>query len=168
MKCGQTNDERNRRGCWIGWLAAGIGLVGLAVLAGCQQAASPSGPTGSTEQPTSSAALGAASSDAGGPEHRSGRPRLVDLGAGKCLPCKKMAPILEELKREYAGVFDVEFIDVWENQRPALHYGIERIPTQIFLDASGKELFRHEGFFSKEEILNQWKTLGVEVDKKGS
>ncbi|MGQ9575965.1 MAG: thioredoxin family protein, partial [Thermoguttaceae bacterium] len=97
-----------------------------------------------------------------------GRPRLVDLGAGRCIPCKMMAPILAELKREYQGVFDVEFIDVWEDRAPALKYGIEMIPTQIFLDASGKELFRHEGFFSKEEILNTWKRLGIDVERKGT
>ena len=60
-------------------------------------------------------------------------PRLVDLGAGKCIPCKKMAPILEELKKEYAGRMEVEFIDVWKNPDAGKAYGIEMIPTQIFL-----------------------------------
>jgi thioredoxin 1 len=89
-------------------------------------------------------------------------PRLIDLGSKQCIPCKKMAPILEELKKEYAGKFDVEFIDVWipENKPLAAKYEIQLIPTQIFLDASGKERFRHEGFFSKEEILAKWKELG--------
>ena len=90
-------------------------------------------------------------------------PRLVDLGAGKCIPCKMMAPVLEELKREYAGQFDVEFIDVWKDPEPGKTYGIKVIPTQIFLDASGKELFRHEGFFGKEDILKKWAELGVTV-----
>src|SRR5512141_3398391 len=81
-------------------------------------------------------------------------PRLVDLGAGKCIPCKKMAPILEELKKEYAGRMNVEFIDVWVNPDAGKPYGIEVIPTQIFYDAEGKELFRHVGFFAREDILN--------------
>lgn len=89
-------------------------------------------------------------------------PRLLDLGAGKCIPCKMMAPILEELKTEYAGVFEVEFVDVWENPAEAEKHGIQTIPTQIFFDAAGKELFRHVGFFSKEEILAKWKEFGVE------
>ena len=89
-------------------------------------------------------------------------PRLVDLGAGKCIPCKMMAPILEELKTEYAGKFEVVFIDVWEDPDKAKEYGIKIIPTQIFYDASGKELFRHEGFFSKTDILTKWKELGVD------
>lgn len=91
-----------------------------------------------------------------------GLPRLLDLGATKCIPCKMMAPILDELKEQYAGVFAVEFIDVWEKPAEAEKYGVESIPTQIFFDASGKELFRHVGFFSKEEILAKWKEFGVE------
>ena len=89
-------------------------------------------------------------------------PRLVDVGADKCIPCKMMAPILEELKREYAGKFAVEFVDVWKNPGAVDAYGIQLIPTQIFLDASGKELFRHEGFYAKEDILAKWKELGIQ------
>lgn len=93
-------------------------------------------------------------------------PKLIDLGATKCIPCKMMAPILEELKREYAGRLVVEFIDVWENPNAGQRYQIRTIPTQIFYDASGKELFRHEGFYSKEDILGKWKELGVDLEKK--
>jgi len=92
-------------------------------------------------------------------------PRLVDLGADKCIPCKMMAPILEEMKKDYAGTINVEFIDVWKNPDEAKKYNINIIPTQIFYDALGKELFRHEGFFSKEDILNKWKEFGVELVK---
>lgn len=88
-------------------------------------------------------------------------PRLLDLGAGKCIPCKMMKPVLEELKRDYAGQFVTEFIDVWENEGVGQQYGVETIPTQIFYDASGKELFRHTGFYGKEDILNKWKELGI-------
>lgn len=96
-----------------------------------------------------------------------GLPRMVDLGAGKCVPCKMMAPILEELKKEYEGRLNVVFIDVWENPEEATKYKINMIPTQIFYDASGKELFRHEGFFAKEDILGKWKELGIELTAKG-
>jgi thioredoxin 1 len=92
-----------------------------------------------------------------------GRPRLVDLGADKCIPCKLMAPILEELKKEYAGRLDVVFIDVWKDREAGKPYGIAVIPTQIFYDASGKERFRHEGFFAKQEILNKFKEIGVDL-----
>ena len=92
-------------------------------------------------------------------------PRLVDLGADKCIPCKMMAPLLVELRSEYEGTLKVEFIDVWKNPDEAPKYGIKLIPTQIFFDASGKELFRHEGFYSKEDILAKWTELGVELTK---
>lgn len=95
--------------------------------------------------------------------NRTGRPRLLDLGATKCIPCKKMAPILEELKQEYAGRMDVQFIDVWQNQDAAGQYGIQTIPTQIFFDAAGKEMYRHEGFLAKEDILKKWNELGVDL-----
>jgi thioredoxin 1 len=88
-------------------------------------------------------------------------PRLVDLGAHSCIPCKKMAPILEELRKEYEGRLRVDFIDVWQNPDEGPKYGIRLIPTQIFFDAAGKELARHEGFISKEDILAQWTALGV-------
>jgi thioredoxin 1 len=94
---------------------------------------------------------------------RATRPRLLDLGATKCIPCKKMAPILEELKQEYVGRMDVEFIDVWQNRDAAGQYGIESIPTQIFFDAAGKELYRHQGFYAKDDILKKWNELGVDL-----
>lgn len=90
-------------------------------------------------------------------------PRLVDLGADKCIPCKQMAPILEDMKTAYAGQLEVEFIDVWKNPDAGGSYGIRIIPTQVFFDASGKELFRHEGFYGKEDMLAKWKELGVDL-----
>ena len=92
-----------------------------------------------------------------------GLPRLVDLGSVTCIPCKMMAPILDEMKSEYAGRLEVEFIDVNENREAARQYGIKLIPTQIFFDTSGKELWRHEGFISREDILAKWKELGVNL-----
>lgn len=88
-------------------------------------------------------------------------PKLLDLGATKCIPSKMMAPVLVGLKQEYAGKMKVEFIDVWQNETAGKQYGVEMIPTQIFYDATGKELFRHTGFFSKAAILAKWQELGV-------
>lgn len=88
-------------------------------------------------------------------------PKLLDLGAGKCIPCKMMAPILDELKKDYKSKFLIEFIDVWKNEDAGKKHKIRMIPTQIFFDKDGKELFRHEGFYSKEDILNKWKELGI-------
>ncbi|MBN1795205.1 MAG: thioredoxin family protein [Sedimentisphaerales bacterium] len=99
------------------------------------------------------------------PEKAVNLPLLVDLGAGKCIPCKMMKPILDELKQEYKERFHVTVIDVWENPNAGEKYGIRLIPTQIFFDAAGKELFRHEGFYSKEDILGKWKELGIELKR---
>ncbi len=93
-------------------------------------------------------------------------PRLVDLGAGKCMQCKMMTPVLEQLKKDYAGQMDVEFIDVWKNEDAAKKYKIKLIPTQIFYGADGKELFRHEGFFGRDDILAKWRELGVKLSGK--
>jgi thioredoxin 1 len=90
-------------------------------------------------------------------------PRLVDLGAGKCIPCKAMAPILEGLRTEYAGRMEVQFIDVWKDPDAGKAYGIRIIPTQIFYGPDGKELARHQGFMGKDEILAQWKAVGVSL-----
>jgi thioredoxin 1 len=104
--------------------------------------------------------------DSSGPRQPAVLPRLIDLGADKCIPCKMMAPILEELKVEYRGRFEVDVIDVWKKPEAGRQWRIRVIPTQIFIDQSGKELYRHEGFFSKEYILKKWKELGVDVEWK--
>jgi len=93
-----------------------------------------------------------------------GLPRLVDVGAEACIPCKLMAPILEELRQEYAGRLEVIFIDVWKNPGAGSVYRVYAIPTQIFYDAAGRELFRHPGFISKEDILETWKKLGIDLE----
>jgi thioredoxin 1 len=108
------------------------------------------------------AASGDDTPDAGAEVHGN-IPRLVDLGADKCIPCKQMAPILEELKTEYAGRFDVTFIDVWKNTNAGAEYGVRVIPTQIWFSADGNELHRHEGFIGKEDILATWRELGVDI-----
>jgi thioredoxin 1 len=87
-------------------------------------------------------------------------PRLVDVGADKCIPCKAMAPILEELRQEYAGRLRVDFIDAWKYPDQAAPFNVYGIPTQIFFDPAGRELHRHLGFISKEDILATWRRLG--------
>jgi thioredoxin 1 len=113
--------------------------------------------------PTVAAESAQAAPDAASPAIPAARPRLVDLGADKCIPCQMMAPILEELKATYVNQFQVEFIDVWKNPDAGEQYGIRVIPTQIFYDAEGQERFRHEGFFAKEDMLAKWKELGVDL-----
>jgi thioredoxin 1 len=91
----------------------------------------------------------------------SGKPTVADFGARSCIPCKKMAPILEELNRELSGKANVLFTDVWKDDGIAGRYRIQMIPTQIFFDSKGKEVKRHMGFMDKAAILKELKTLGM-------
>jgi thioredoxin 1 len=80
---------------------------------------------------------------------------MVDLGAHSCIPCKMMAPILEELEQEYKGKAAIVFIDVWQNEDEGKRFAVRMIPTQIFYDRSGKEVYRHTGFLEKEAIIDR-------------
>jgi thioredoxin 1 len=86
---------------------------------------------------------------------------MIDLGAKKCIPCKMMAPILEKMEKKYDGKAAIVFIDVWENPKQARRFGVRGIPTQIFYDADGREVARHVGFMSEENIVKALSQLGV-------
>jgi thiol-disulfide isomerase/thioredoxin len=81
-----------------------------------------------------------------------------------CIPCKMMQPVMKEIEKEYAGQVQVVFHDVWtqEGQPYAEQYRIRVIPTQVFLDREGKEYFRHEGFFAKEDLVKVLRQKGVQ------
>jgi cytochrome c biogenesis protein CcdA/thiol-disulfide isomerase/thioredoxin len=87
------------------------------------------------------------------------RPVIADFGAGICLPCKKMIPVLEQLKKELKGRAEVVLVDTIERSHLARKYRIFTIPTQIFFDSSGNEVYRHIGFYPKEEILAKLKEV---------
>ena len=91
----------------------------------------------------------------------SGKPTVADFGARSCIPCKKMAPILEELSSELSGKANVLFTDVWKDDTIAGRYRIQMIPTQIFFNAKGQEIKRHMGFIEKADILKELKALGM-------
>jgi thioredoxin 1 len=86
---------------------------------------------------------------------------MVDLGARACIPCKMMAPILEKLEKDYKGKAAIVFIDVWKDKAPAQRFEIRAIPTQIFFDREGKEVYRHMGFMSEKDIVAQLRKMGV-------
>ena len=91
---------------------------------------------------------------------------MLDIGKGKCIPCKMMAPILKRLKKEYDGKASIVFIDISKDHAPAVKYGIRAIPTQIFFDKEGKEIHRHVGFMSEDDIVRQLKKMGVNRPSK--
>jgi thioredoxin 1 len=95
-------------------------------------------------------------------DQRMALPRIVDLGKGECIPCKMMAPILEELTEEYSGRAIIEVIDIGDKPEAVKQYGMRVMPTQVFFDAQGNEVWRHEGFLPKETIIEKLKEMGVE------
>jgi len=88
-------------------------------------------------------------------------PQMIELGAETCTPCQMMQPILVELRKEYKGQLEAPFWDVRKHPEKAATYDIRVIPTQVFIGADGKEFFRHEGFFPKEDILAKFKEHGI-------
>jgi len=95
-------------------------------------------------------------------------PKLLDFGAGKCIPCKKMAPILKELTEEYKGRVIIKIIEVYDERELTQINRIRLIPTQIFFDAENREVFRHEGFMDKEQIKKVFEKMGVNPVRKSS
>jgi thiol-disulfide isomerase/thioredoxin len=100
----------------------------------------------------------------GTPEGIAGaKPLMLQLGSKRCPPCRRMKPVLEYLQKNYADKFKLKYIDVEMNPAAGSQYGIRAIPTQIFYDSSGREIFRHTGFYSGNEILAVWKSHGIEL-----
>lgn len=126
--------------------------ISFALITGCSDQAQ--------EKSKSGEASGKTQADVGSQQARK-LPALVDLGKGTCVPCRKMKPILEELSVEYEGRAIVKVIDLRYEPQAAREYGIRLIPTQIFYDAEGQEVFRHEGFMDKQSIKRKFTEMGV-------
>jgi len=90
-------------------------------------------------------------------------PKMIDLGSKNCIPCKKMAPIIDSLKIAYQGKAEIIFIDIKEDKKAARDYGITLIPTQVFIDTLGNEIYRHIGFFPADSITAHIKTMGSQI-----
>ena len=93
---------------------------------------------------------------------------FIELGSVRCIPCRKMEAVLDDIRANYKNDVKVVFYDVWtEAGKPyARQYKIQAIPTQVFLDKEGKEYFRHVGYFPKEEVIKILKQKNVKQDKK--
>ncbi len=92
---------------------------------------------------------------------KSGKPVLADFGANKCIPCRQIRPILREIGKEYGGKAHVIIIDVWEMPQLAREYRIQLIPTLVFWDTSGKEVFRRSGAWDKNSMVEKLKEAGM-------
>ena len=86
---------------------------------------------------------------------------MIDFGADTCIPCKMMKPILEELHKEYKGKAAIVYVDIRGRSEIPRKYRLRGIPTQVFFDKSGKEVYRHVGFMEKRSIEKQLEEMGV-------
>ncbi len=96
-----------------------------------------------------------------GPIPVEGMVTMVDLGADRCVPCKMMAPIIAKVQKDYEGRAAIIFLDVWKDPGLGKKFGIRAIPTQIFYDREGKEVYRHLGFMDEKSIVAMLQKLGV-------
>jgi thioredoxin 1 len=92
---------------------------------------------------------------------QSGKPTLVDFGANSCQPCRLMRPVLKEIDKEYSTKAQILVLDVYKYQNMAQEYKVVFIPTLVFFDAKGKEVFRHVGILEKEQIISKLKEIGM-------
>jgi thioredoxin 1 len=92
-----------------------------------------------------------------------GRPVLLQISSAGCIHCRRMMPVLTDLADQYAELFTVALVSLDKQPNAQTQYNVQAIPLQIFLDGQGTELFRHTGKLSKDEILNRWRQLGVEI-----
>lgn len=97
------------------------------------------------------------------PQAPAGLPRLVEVGADSCAPCKAMEGVLARLRRDYAGKLAVEHIDSWDRPEEARRLGVKTSPTILFYDAGGRELRRMEGYVPADRIVQVFRKLGVEL-----
>ena len=135
-----------------------IAIVGVVQLKQRQGATTPKPVT----PPGATHTLSTSKTTAASPVKTAGNlPRLLELGSDSCRPCQMMQPVLAALRADYAGKLQVDFIDVWKDESAGEFYEVQAIPTQIFFDAKGKEIFRHVGFYPKNEILVKLSELGV-------
>ena len=86
---------------------------------------------------------------------------FIELGSDKCIPCRQMQPVMRSIEEKYGAKIKVIFHDVWKDRSQAQKFGIQLIPTQVFLDKDGKEFYRHEGFFAEDEIVKLFETRGL-------
>lgn len=159
------SSARGRAAVRISLMAVAL-VVSLFLLAGCGEA----GP-GDDVDSTVASSPSTSPPETSSPTAASGLPKLVDLGSVGCIPCDMMAGELDALALEYAGSVEVSFVDVNKTQEGAVlanELGIQLIPTQVFFDPDGNELGRHEGYISKEDIVQAFEELGFPLTESAS
>ena len=130
-------------------LSLSLGIVGAMALAGCGGSGADAG-TSAAPVPTGSPSVAP-------------KVTFVELGSDKCAPCKEMRPVMDAVQRTFGDQLAIVFYDVWEDEALAREYGIQYIPTQVFLDEDGVEFHRHTGFYPQEQIEAMLAEHGLET-----
>ncbi len=92
---------------------------------------------------------------------KGGKPMVVDFGSNSCIPCRQLRPVLQKVRKDHEGKLEVLIIEIQKNQQLAADYQIQVMPTVVFIDKTGKEVFRHQGFMSEEKIKEQLSKMGL-------
>lgn len=87
--------------------------------------------------------------------------KMINFIEENCYACVKMEGLMKEIISEYEGVAEIAEVDVMENSELANKYNIMYTPTQIFFDEDGNEIYRHEGFIGKKDLVKKFAELGV-------
>lgn len=152
------------------WKIAVVALLVAAVAAtfalreAKRHAGAPAAPAaGGLSAPAPAPVAAPAPAGAANPASTAGRPRLVELGSVRCQACQEMMKVLDALRASQGARLQVDFVDVFEDPAAGERYGLRMIPTQILYDAAGKEIYRHIGYFSHDDILAKYRELGVKL-----
>jgi thioredoxin 1 len=139
-----------------GVLALGLGL-GAAVLRSSGTVQAQAG-AGVAAAPSSHA------SDAVQAALLSGKPTVAEFGANACASCREMKPILEALQRDHGERIAVVNVDLLAQKEADYirRYRIQLMPTQVFFDTQGREIGRHMGRISGEDILARLQPGGAQ------
>jgi thioredoxin 1 len=91
---------------------------------------------------------------------------FIELGSVRCIPCRQMQSVMKSIEAKYGKEVKIDFYDVWTDAgKPyGVKYGIEAIPTQVFLDETGKEYYRHVGYFPEEQLVKILQMKGVKLN----
>ncbi|MBQ8968123.1 MAG: thioredoxin [Bacteroidaceae bacterium] len=90
---------------------------------------------------------------------QSGKPLVIDFWATWCGPCKRVAPIIEELATEYTDRVNIGKCDVEEDEELAMQFQVSSIPTIVFIKADGTLANRVVGAQSKATLQQQIEAL---------
>jgi len=92
---------------------------------------------------------------------KQGKAVMLELGSEGCAPCEQMKPVMKKLSGNYKDSLEVIFVDVRKDRDMAKKFRVFAIPTQVFLDKTGKEFHRHMGYYSYDEIEAMLKKAGL-------